>query len=95
MVKNIKFEQISPHQGRIEDLGLVYQIIACTALLDSMCQISTKVSYNGPVFVAVSGHDKLGPYFTLNYLFPGVLALSAMFDHITIKEPRKRESDQK
>jgi len=95
IVKNIKFEQVSPHQGRIEDLGLVYHIIACTALLDTMGQVSSKVSYNGPVFVAVSRYDKLGPYLSLNYVFPGVLALSVMFDHITIKEPRKRESDQK
>jgi len=32
---------------------------------------------------------------SLHYLFPAVLALSAMFDHITIKEPRKRECDQR
>jgi len=77
------------------DLGLVYQVIASTALRDKIGQISSKVAYNGSAFVAVSGYGRLGPYLSLHYLFPAVLALCVMFDHITINEPRKRECDQK
>jgi len=76
-------------------LGVVYQVIACTAISDKIGQISSKVAYNDSAFVAVSRYDRLGPYMSLHYLFPAVLALSVMFDHITIKEPHKHDSDQK
>jgi len=32
MVKNIKFQRVSPFQGGIEEPGLVYQVMECTAL---------------------------------------------------------------
>jgi len=53
------------------------------------------VAYNVAVFVTVSKYDRLGPYLSLIYLFPAVVALSVMFDHITFNEPRKRECEQK
>jgi len=31
MVKNIKFERVSPLQAELRDPGLVYHVIACTA----------------------------------------------------------------
>jgi len=77
------------------DLGLIYEVTACTALCDKIGQIRCKVAYNGPVFVTVSRYDRLGLYLSLHYFFRAVLELSVMFDHITIKEPRKREGDQK
>jgi len=58
-------------------------------------QICSKVAYNGPLLVTLSRYDRLGPYLSLHYLFRAALALSVMIDHITIKEPRKPESDQK
>jgi len=82
-------------KAELRDLGLVYQVIAYTALWDKIWQISSKVAHNCAAFVAVSRCDRLGPYLSLHYLFPTVLALSVMFDHITIKEQRKHDSDQK
>jgi len=76
------------------DLGLVYQIIACTVLWDKIGQISSKVAYNGPVFVTMSRGDRLGPSMTLPYLFWAVLALCVRSDHIKIKMSGKRESGQ-
>jgi len=67
----------------------------CKALWDKIGQISSKVAYNGAVFVTESRYDRLGPYLSLHYLYWAVLALSVMFDYITIQEPRKRESVQK
>jgi len=43
----------------------------------------------------VSRYDRLGQYLSLYNLFWAVLGLSALFDHISIKETRKRESGQK
>jgi len=82
-------------KAELRDLGLVYQVIACTALCYRIVQISSKVAYNGPVFVTLSRYDRLRPYLYLHYLFQAVFALSVMFDHIKIKEPRKHDSDQK
>jgi len=48
--------------AELRDLGLVYQVIACTALWDEFGQISSKVAYNGWVFVTVSRYDRLGPH---------------------------------
>jgi len=48
--------------AELRDIGLVYQVIACTALWDEIGQISSKVAYNGWVFVTVSRYDRLGPY---------------------------------
>jgi len=75
--------------------GLVYQVIACTALWDKIGQIWFKVAYNGPVFVIVSRYNRLGPYLTLYYLFWAFSSRSLRFDHIKIKVPGKREGGQK
>jgi len=82
-------------KAELRDLGLVYQVIACTALWDKTCQISSKAEYNGPAFFTVPIYDRLGPYLSLHNLFWAVLWFSALFDHISIKETRKRESGQK
>jgi len=92
MVKNIKLERGSPLQGRIEGLGIVYQVITCTALWDKIGQINSKVAYKGPVFVTVPRYNRLGPYLSLQYHFWAVLSLSVRFDHIKVKVPGKRES---
>jgi len=94
MVKNTSLSELAHFKVELRYLGLVYQVIACTALWDKIGQISSKVSCNGPVFVTVSWYDRLGPYMSLHYLFWAVLARSVMLDHITIKEPRKDASDQ-
>jgi len=49
-------------KAELRDLGLVYQVIACTALLDKIGQIWFKVAYNGPVIVKVSRYDILVPF---------------------------------
>jgi len=95
MVRNIKFQRVSPFQGGIEAPRSSISGIACTALFDKIGQISSKVAYNGPVFVTVSRYDRLGLYLSLHYLFWAVLALSVRFDHITVKVPGKREIGQK
>jgi len=41
-------------KAELWDLDLVYQAMAYTALWDKIGQISSKVAYNGPVFVIVS-----------------------------------------
>jgi len=88
-------DELVPFKAEFRDLGLVYHVMASTALREKIGHISSKVSYYGPVFVTVSRYDRLEPDLSLYYLFRAVLALSVRFDHITIKEPRKRESDQK
>jgi len=90
-----KFEQVSPFKAKLNNLGLVYQITACTTLRDKIGQISCKVAYNSPVFVTVTRYDRLGPYLSLYNLFWAVLWLSVVFDWISIKETLKRESVQK
>jgi len=82
-------------KSELRDLGLVYQVIACTAVWDKFGQISSKVAYIGPVFGTVSRYDRLGPYLSLHNLFWDVLWFSVMYDHISIKETLKRESGQK
>jgi len=79
----------------LRDLGTVYQVTACTALWDRVGQNWSKMAYNVPVFVKVPRYVRLGPYLSLYYLFWAVLALSVMFDHISINETRQRESSQK
>jgi len=81
-------------KAELRDLGLVYQIIACTALWDKIGQIWSKVAYNCPVFFVVSRYDILGPCLSLYYHFWAILALQVKFDHITIKVSGKRESGQ-
>jgi len=95
MVKNIKYERVSPLQLRIEGLGLVYQVMECKALWDKSGRIWSSVAYSGPVFVILSTYDRLGPYFSLYYPSWAILALSVKSDHIKIKVPGKRESSQK
>jgi len=56
-------------KAELRDFGLLYLVIACTALCDKIGQISSKVTYNGPVFVTVSRDDRLGTYLSLHYLF--------------------------
>jgi len=82
-------------KAELRHLGQVYQVIACTAVWDKFGQISSKVAYNGPVFITVSRYDRLGPYLSLHNHFSTVLGLSVMFDHISIKDTLKRESGQK
>jgi len=82
-------------KAELRDLGLVYQVIACTAVWDGIGQISSKVAHNDRVFVTVSRHDKLGPYLSLHNHVWAILGLSVMFEHISIKETVKRESGQK
>jgi len=74
-------------KAELRDLGLVYKVIACTALWDKICQVCSKVAYSGPVFVIVSRYDRLGSYLSLYYLFRAILALSVRSDHIKIKVP--------
>jgi len=81
-------------KAKLRDLGLLYQVMECKALLDKFGQVSSKVEYKGTVFVTVARYDRLGPYLSLHYIFWAVLALSVMFHHITNKEQRKRESVQ-
>jgi len=95
IVSNIKFERVSPLQVKIEDLGLVYQVMECKALWVKIVRIWGNVAYRGPVFVIVSIYDRLGPYFSLYYPFWAVLAHSVRYDHVKIKVPSKRESSQK
>jgi len=95
MIKNIKFERVSPLQGRIE--GPRYSI-SSYGVYGTMRQDWSnliKVTYNGPVFVIVSRYDRLGPYLLLYFLLSAILALSVKFHHFTIKVPGKRESGQK
>jgi len=95
MVKHISLNMLVHFKAKLNNLGLVYQVTACTTFWDTNGQISSNVSHNGPVFVTVPKYYRLGPYFSLYYIFCAVLALSVMFDHISIKETRKRESGQK
>jgi len=81
--------------AELRDLGLVYQVIACTAVWDMFGLMSSKVAYNSTVFITVSRYDRLGPYLPLHNHFWAVLGLYVMFDHISIKETLKRDSGQK
>jgi len=81
-------------KAELSDLGLVFQVIACTAHWDKIGQIISKVAYNGPVFVTVPRYNRLVPYLSLYYHFWAILALYVKFDHISIKVPGKRESGQ-
>jgi len=82
-------------KAELRNLGLVYQVIAFTAVWDEFGQISSKVACQVRVFVTVSRYDRLGPYLSLHNHFWEVLWFSVMFDHISIKEPQKGESGQK
>jgi len=88
-------QELVHFKAELWDLGLLYQVIAYTALWDKIGQICSKLAYNGPVFVTVLRYDRLGPYFSLHNHFWVVLGLSAMFDHISIKESLMRERGQK
>jgi len=79
----------------LRDLCLVYQAMAFTAVWDKICKNRSKVAYNRTTVVTVPIYDRLGPYFSLHFLFWAVLSLSVRFDHITIKETHKREIGQK
>jgi len=78
----------------LRDLGLVYQVIACTAVRDEFGQISSKVAYNGSVFVAVSRYDRLGPYLPLHnnieqfWDFPSCLIIFRSKRHVRAKVAR-------
>jgi len=82
-------------KAELSDLGLVYHVMACTALWDKIGQLSSKVVYNGPVFVTVSRYDVLGPYMSVHSLFWTVLALSVMLEYIKVNVPGERESGHK
>jgi len=82
-------------KAELRDLGLVNQVIACTAVWDMFGQISSKVAYNGPVFVTVSWYDSFGLYLPLHYLFWAVLSLSVRLGRNRVKVQCKRESSQK
>jgi len=56
-------------KAELRDLGIVYQVITCRALLDKIGQIGSKVAYNGAVFVTVPRYGRLGIYSSLHYLF--------------------------
>jgi len=89
------FKELVHFKTELRVLGIVYQVMECTALWDKIGQIWCNVAYNNPVFVIVSRYYRLGPYLSLYYLFWTVLALSVRFDHIMIKVPVKREDGQK
>jgi len=61
--------ELAHFKAELRYLGVVYQFIACTAVSDLFDQISSKVAYNGPVFVTVPRCDRLGPYVSLYNLF--------------------------
>jgi len=94
VVKNIKFEWFSPLQFRIEGPRSSISDYGMKALWDKIGQISSKVAYNCRVFVTVSRYDGLVPSLSLHNLFWEVLWFSVVFDHILIKETRKRECGQ-
>jgi len=87
--------QLDHFMLELRNLGLVYQVIACTAIWDKIGQISFIVAYNGPEFVAVSRYDRLGPYFSLHNLFWTVLTLYVIFGHCKIKVPGMLDSAEK
>jgi len=87
--------EIVHFKAELMDLGLVYELIPCTALWDEIGQISSKMAYNGREFVTLSRHDRIGPYLSLHNHFWEVLGFSVMFDHIQYKVPGKRQSGQK
>jgi len=95
MVKNIKLIDLVHFKAEWRDLGLLYQVIAYTAVWDKFGQIRSKVAYNGPVFVTVWRYDSLVPSSYLHNLFWEVMLFSVVLNHILIKETRKRESGQK
>jgi len=82
-------------KSELRDLGLVYQVIACTALWAKIGQNCSKVAYNSTTVLTVPRYGRLGPYLSMHYPFWAVLSLSVRFDHIKIKAPGKRESGQK
>jgi len=77
------------------NLGLVYQVMACTVFWDKIGQIWFKGVYNGPIFVMASKDDRLGLYLSLYYLLWAILALTVRFGRIAIKVPGKDHSGQK
>jgi len=95
VVKRFKFQKVRPFQVKIEDLGLVYQVMECKALWDKIFRIWSNGPYSVQVFLIVSIYDWLEPYFSLYYPSWAVLALSVRFYHISIKETLKRERGQK
>jgi len=76
-----------PLKSELRDLGLVYQVMECKALLDKIGRIWPNVAYNDPVFVIVSRYDRLGLYLSLYCLFRSILALSVRFDQIKFNVP--------
>jgi len=75
MLKNISLNDLVHFKAKLNDLGLVYQDTACMTLCDKIGQISSKVAYNGRVFVRVSRYDMLGPCLSLYYHFLAILPL--------------------
>jgi len=90
-----RLNELVQFKATLMAFGIMYQVIACTALGDKFGQIRSKVAYNCPVFVTGSRYDRLGTYLSLHNHFWAVLGLSVMFDHISNKETLKRESGQK
>jgi len=89
------FKELVHFKSELRDLGLQYQVIACTALWVKLGRTWSNVAYNYPVYVIVPKYDRLGPYVSLYYLFWAILALSVRFHRIKVKVPGKRESGQK
>jgi len=69
MVKNIKFERVSPLQGRNDGPRSSISGYSMYGTLREDWSNLSKMAYNGPVFVIVSRFDRLGPYLFPYYLF--------------------------
>jgi len=65
MVKIIKFEQVSPVEGRIEYPRSSISGYGMYAVWDMVGRIWSKVAYNGATVVIVPRYYSLGPYFYL------------------------------
>jgi len=69
MVKNIKFERVSPLQGRIEGPRFSMSGYSMYGTLRRDWSNLLYVACNGRVFVTVSRYDGLGPYLSLHNIF--------------------------
>jgi len=82
MVKNINFERVSPLQVRIEGPRSSISGYVMKALWDMTGPIWSNVAYSGPVFVIVSGYDRIGhiclciSIFEQFWVFPSCLIIS-------------------
>jgi len=93
--RDSSFKELVHFKSELWDLGLVYQVIACTTLWDKISRIWYNVAYSGPVFVTVSRYDRLRPILSLYYLFWTVLTDFVSYDYIKFQVPGKHENGQK